>query len=188
MFLGPVTADHSGLCNYCWLLIHQQTCKLDFEQEQQNGSAIYEEIWRQWFVIITAIPSPDGSPDEMNKNGILFVAGDRCRLGRSSGISSDTQHTASSGASHRHVCVVAIPKTVKWIIGLLSGVFKDSLPRSLWKAYQSGSLFASNRNRLWQLEQEGYFLDEHGGPSTTDERLEKQALYTREPGERWKCR
>lgn len=60
----------------------------------------------------------------IKKNWILFVAGDRCRLGPSSGISSDTQHTAGSGASHRHMCVVAIPRTVKWIIGLLSGVFR----------------------------------------------------------------
>ena len=47
------------------------------------------------------------------KNWILFVAGDRCRLGPSSGISSDTQHTTGSGASHRHMCVIAIPRTVK---------------------------------------------------------------------------
>lgn len=60
-----------------------------------------------------AIPSPDGSADEMDKNWILFVAGDRCRLGPTSGISSDTQHIAGSGASQRHVCVVVIPKTVK---------------------------------------------------------------------------
>lgn len=50
---------------------------------------------------------------QLKKNWILFVAGDRCRLGPSSGTSSDTQHTAGSGASHRHMCVAAIPRTVK---------------------------------------------------------------------------
>ena len=100
---------------------------LIFNKSHKNWSAIYEEVWWQWFVIITSIPSPDGSPDETDKkkkNWILFVAGDRCRLGPSSGISSDTQHTTGSGASHRHMCVIAIPRTVKWIIGLLSGVFR----------------------------------------------------------------
>lgn len=40
---------------------------LIFNKSHKNWSAIYEEVWWQWFVIITSIPSPDGSPDETDK-------------------------------------------------------------------------------------------------------------------------
>lgn len=128
MFPGPVPVQSPGSPGQPLKLLLAAYSPADlktwFLTRATKRSVIYEKIWWQWFVIITAIPSPDGSPDEMDKNWILFVAGDRCRLGPSSGISSDTQHTAGSGASHKHVCVVAVLKTVKWIIGLLSGVFR----------------------------------------------------------------
>ena len=41
---------------------------LIFNKSHKNWSAIYEEVWWQWFVIITSIPSPDGSPLIISKS------------------------------------------------------------------------------------------------------------------------
>lgn len=79
---------------------------------------------------------------------------------------------------HRHMCVVAIRKTVKWIIGLLSGVFKRIPSAHPLKSCISQVLcLQATETGSGSLEQERYFLDEHRCPSTTDERPDNQALY-----------